>query len=41
MGSNNSVLDSLLTDSMAVEIADQDEHWHFITCGVIIGSGGC
>ncbi|MDC7067853.1 hypothetical protein PQG67_05295 [Corynebacterium pseudodiphtheriticum] len=23
----------------AVQLADQDDHWHFVTCGVILGSG--
>lgn len=38
---NTNLLDDLLTCAPAMEISNQDEHWHFITCGVIIGSGGC
>lgn len=38
---NNNIMDNLLVDVPMTEISDQDEHWHFITCGVIIGSGGC
>ncbi|WP_256367955.1 MULTISPECIES: hypothetical protein [Arcanobacterium] len=41
MSSTTDALKELNLDSELIELTDQDDHWHFITCGIIIGSGGC
>lgn len=37
----NSVIQNLLLSDQALELADQDDHWHVVTCGVVVGNGTC
>ena len=35
------MISELDLDVEAVQLADQDDHWPFVTCGAILRYGGC